>query len=112
MSTTHDLLGTRIGAYELQAILGRGGMATVYQGFDHNLQRPVAIKVLSEVAASQPDFVQRFRQEARLIARLRHPHIVQIYDLVEQDGVLYMVQELLPGRTLGERLSELSARRQ
>lgn len=112
MITPANVLGTRLGVYEVQSILGSGGMATVYRGFDHNLQRPVAIKVLSGLAASQPDFAERFRQEARMIARLRHPHIVQVYDFGVLDQVAYMVQELLPGQTLSERLAELAARNQ
>jgi eukaryotic-like serine/threonine-protein kinase len=107
---TANLIGTRLGNYEFQALLGSGGMASVYRAFDHNLRRPVAIKVLSDAAASLPGFADRFRQEARLIASLRHPNIVQVYDFGEQDGLSYMVQELLPGPTLDQRLRELVAR--
>ena len=84
-------------------------MASVYRGFDRNLRRPVAIKVLSDLA-TQPDFAARFRQEARLIAGLRHPNIVQVYDFGEHDGLIYMVQELLPGPTLQQWLRDLAAR--
>jgi serine/threonine-protein kinase len=104
------LIGRKLGAYELQALVGRGGMSTVYRGLDERLRRPVAIKVLSEAVAAQPGFVERFRQEARLLASLRHPHIVQVYDFGEQDGLTYMVQELLPGPTLEQRLHELQSR--
>jgi hypothetical protein len=104
-----NLIGTQLGNYEIQALLGAGGMASVYRGFDRNLRRQVAIKVLSDIAA-QPDFADRFRQEARLIASLRHPNIVQVYDFGEHDGQIYMVQELLPGPTLQQRLRELMAR--
>ncbi len=107
-----NLLGTRLGDYELRSVIGGGGMATVYRAFDHNLQRDVAIKVLSQEAAAQPGFAQRFRQEARLAARLRHPNIVHVYDFGAQDQVFYMVQELLPGPTLAERISECAARGQ
>jgi serine/threonine-protein kinase len=98
------LIGTRLGGYEIQAQIGTGGMASVYRGFDHNLQRAVAIKVLSPMTATLPEFANRFRQEARLIASLRHPNIVHVYDFGEQDGLTYMVQELLPGPTLEQRL--------
>src|SRR5215211_3790394 len=84
-------------------------MANVYRAIDMNLQRAVALKVLSHAAAAQPGFADRFRQEARLIASLRHPNIVQVYDFGEQDGLSYMVQELLPGPTLEQRLRELAA---
>src|SRR3954469_8355003 len=94
-----QLIGARLGNYEIQSLLGAGGMASVYRGFDRNLQRPEAIKVLSGISA-QPDFFARFQQEARLISCLRHPNIVQVYDFGQHDGLSYMVQELLPGPTL------------
>ena len=80
MTIGSPLIGAKLGPYELQALLGRGGMSTVYQGFDTNLQRPIAIKVLADFIAEQPHFTARFRQEALLLARLRHRHIVQVYD--------------------------------
>lgn len=79
-------------------------MATVYRGFDHNLQRPVAIKILSDAVASQPGVAERFQREARVIAGLQHPHIVHVYDFGEAHGRAYMVQELLPGPTLAQQL--------
>src|SRR5438552_15338964 len=85
-------------------------MANVYRGLDINLQRAVAIKVLSPAAAAQPGFAERFRQEARLIANLRHPNIVQVYDFGEQDGQSYMVQVLLVGPTLGAWLADMIVR--
>ena len=110
MSTPPQLIGARLGAFDIQALLGSGGMANVFRGFDINLQRAVAIKVLSPAAAAQPGFGDRFRQEARLIANLRHPNIVQIYDFGQQDGHTYMVQELLAGPTLEAWMSDLAAR--
>ena len=107
-----NLIGATLGNYEIQALLGMGGMASVYRAFDRNLQRPVAIKVLSDAAAAQPGFAERFREEARLIANLRHPNIVPVYDFGEQDGLTYMVQELLPGPTLDQRLRGLVARKE
>lgn len=104
-----QLIGARLGSYEIQSLLGAGGMASVYRGFDHNLRRPVAIKVLFDQAA-QPDFAARFLLEARLIAGLRHPNIVQVYDFGQHDGLSYMVQELLPGPTLQQWLLDLAAR--
>ena len=96
--------GQHIGNFEIQSVLGSGGMATVYQGFDHNLQRPVAIKVLSDTVASQPGIAARFQREARVIAQLHHPHIVHVYDFGEAHGRAYMVQEFLPGPTLAQQL--------
>ncbi len=104
------MIGTTLGNYQIQGLLGSGGMASVYQALDQRLGRMVALKVLSSATASQPGFVARFLQEARLIASLRHPNIVQIYDLGEQDGHWYMVQELLPGPTLAEQLRDAAAR--
>jgi hypothetical protein len=104
------LIGKQFGPYAIQALLGSGGMGHVYRGFDQSLERPVAIKVLTEAAAAQPGLAERFRQEARLIARLQHPHIVQVYAFGEEDGITYMVEQLLPGPTLGERLKELATR--
>ena len=104
-----QLIGAQLGNYEIQALLGTGGMASVYRAFDRNLRRSVAIKVLSTLAA-QPDFAARFQQEARLIAGLRHPNIVQVYDFGQHDGLSYMVQELLPGSTLQQYLRDLVAR--
>jgi serine/threonine-protein kinase len=109
VTASPNLIGARLGGYEVQAVIGSGGMASVYRAFDPNLQRLVAIKVLSPATASQPDFVERFRQEARLIANLRHPNIVHVYDFGEQDGLIYMVQELLPGPTLEQRLADVVA---
>jgi eukaryotic-like serine/threonine-protein kinase len=110
LNTPSALIGTTLGAYEIQALLGSGGMATVYQGFDRNLHRSVAVKVLASALAADPAYVDRFRQEARLIASLRHPHIAQVYAFGEHAGATYMIQELLPGPTLEQRLKELAAR--
>lgn len=106
MSATTPLIGATIGNYEIQALIGSGGMATVYRGFDQNLGRAVAIKILSEEARAHPGFVDRFRQEARIIANLRHPNIVQVYDFGVHNGMPYMVQELLPGPTLEQRITD------
>jgi len=104
--TAPSLIGTTLGGYEVQALLGSGGMATVYRGLDGDLQRPVAIKVLAPHAAALPGFTERFRQEARLVANLRHPNIVQVYAFGEERGLTYMVQELLPGPTLEEYMAD------
>lgn len=106
------LTGVRLGAYEVRELLGSGGMASVYKGYDPALDREVAIKVIS-TALQTPDFVARFRREARVVANLRHSHIVQIYHFGEQPerGIFYMVQELLPGPTLEQQLRKLGKRR-
>jgi serine/threonine protein kinase len=91
MATPASLIGAQLGPYQIQALLGSGGMATVYQGLDTNLQRPVAIKVLSPVLANDPDYGRRFKREAQLIASLHHPNVAQVYAFGEQDGATYMV---------------------
>jgi serine/threonine-protein kinase len=109
VSAQPQLIGARLGAYEIEALLGTGGMAKVYRGLDTNLQRAVAIKVLSPTAAAQPGFADRVRQEARLIANLRHPNIVQVYDFGQLENYTYMVQELLAGPTLEAWMRDLAA---
>lgn len=108
MGETHDLTGVQLGSYRVLNLIGRGGMADVYRGYDSNLQRPVAIKILAPATAAMPGFVARFRQEALMIARLHHPHIVQVYNFGVQDDIVYMVQELLPGPTLATYMQQLA----
>lgn len=109
MTTPPSLIGAQLGPYQIQSLLGSGGMASVYQGLDTHLQRPVAIKVLSAALAGDADYVRRFKREAQLIASLRHPNVAQVYAFGEQDGAPYMVQEILPGPTLEARLQSLAA---
>jgi serine/threonine protein kinase len=99
-----DLLGTRLGRYELRERLGKGGMAIVYKGWDTNLERPVAIKVLHEYLVDDNDFRTRFEREAKVVASLDHPNIVQVYDfdVAERNGepMYYMVMKHIPGKSL------------
>jgi len=90
----------RIGKYEIVGELGRGGFATVYKARDLALERVVALKVLHAHWAEDKQFVDRFHQEARAAARLRHPHIVTVYEAGEAGDQLYIAMEYLPGRTL------------
>jgi len=92
-----DLIG---GRYELGRQLGAGGMARVYLGHDRLLDREVAVKVLAEPYASDPNFVERFRREASAAAGLNHPNIVAVYDRGEADGSYYIVMEYLSGPDL------------
>jgi len=99
-------VATAIGAqYELQEELGRGGMAVVYRARDLRLKRPVAIKVLPPELAFDPAVRTRFTREAQTSAQLAHPHIVQIYDVGERDGIAFFVMALVTGGTLGRRLA-------
>jgi len=96
--------GTRLGPYEILAPLGAGGMGEVYRARDTKLGREVAVKVLPEHLASDPEALSRFEREARAVASLSHLNILEIHDLGQQDGVAYAVMELLEGETLRERL--------
>ena len=96
--------GTRLGPYEIIAQLGAGGMGEVYRARDANLQRDVAIKVLPESVAGDPDRLARFGREARVVAALSHPNILSIFDFGAHEGVSYAVMELLEGETLGGKL--------
>ncbi|MCB0874440.1 MAG: serine/threonine protein kinase, partial [Thermoleophilia bacterium] len=92
-----DVIGDR---YEILEVLGTGGMARVYRAHDPRLGRDVAIKVLAERYAADPNFVERFRREASAAARLNHPNIVQVFDRGEAAGSYYIVMEYLPGPDL------------
>jgi serine/threonine-protein kinase len=95
----------KIGRYEIKAELGRGGMATVYHGYDPRFEREVAIKVLpSELLHSDPQFKLRFEREAKIIAQLEHPSIVPVYDVGEENGQPYFVMRYMNGGSLAERI--------
>jgi len=99
-----------LGEYTITRLLGRGSMAEVYEGFDADLDRPVAIKVILPAIGGEPGFEARFRRETRLVTSLRHPHIVQVFDFDVVDGKPFMVMEYLKGNTLKDRLAELRGR--
>jgi serine/threonine protein kinase len=94
--------GSRLGSYEIVAPLGAGGMGEVYRARDAKLGREIAVKVLPEAAASDPDRRQRFEQEARSASALNHPNILTIYDIGSADGTVYIAMELVEGKTLRE----------
>src|SRR5258708_7659758 len=96
--------GTRLGPYDIQSLLGSGGMGEVYRGRDSRLDRIVAIKVLPTSYSADADRLQRFVQEARSAAALNHPNILSIFDIGEERGAPYIVSELLEGQTLRERI--------
>jgi serine/threonine protein kinase/Tol biopolymer transport system component len=99
------LVGRRIGIYEIQALLGKGGMGEVYRARDTRLDRDVAIKILPPAFTMDPDRLARFEREARLLASLNHSHIGGIYGVEENDGVLALVLELIEGDTLADRIA-------
>ena len=98
--------GTRLGPYEILAAIGSGGMGEVYRARDTKLDREVAIKILPELFAADPDRVARFVREAETLAALNHPHIAQIHGLEESSGVSALVMELVEGPTLAERIAK------
>jgi eukaryotic-like serine/threonine-protein kinase len=87
----------RLGDVEVGEELGRGGMAAVYRGVDTALNRPVALKLLPDAFADQPELVERFRREAQLLARVNHPGVVRVFGAGEQDGVHWLTMELVEG---------------
>src|ERR1700694_5579931 len=96
--------GTKLGPYEVFSAIGAGGMGEVYQAHDTKLGRDVAIKVLPEAFAHDPQRLYRFQREAKMLASLNHPNIAAIYGLEEDAGRSYLVMELVPGKTLAERV--------
>ena len=98
--------GTRLGPYEVLSALGAGGMGEVYRARDTRLDRTVAIKILPDALAADPQFRERFDREARAISQLTHPHICTLYDVGEQDGTAYLVMQYLEGETLADRLAK------
>ena len=97
--------GTRLGPYEIVALVGEGGMGQVFKARDTRLDRTVAIKMLPASLASDPQRRERFEREARNVSRLEHPHICPLYDVGEHDGHAYIVMQFLEGDTLAERLA-------
>ncbi len=96
--------GTRLGPYEVLGPAGAGGMGEVYRARDTRLERTVAVKVLPESVATDPEFRQRFEREGRAISSLQHPHICTLYDIGRQDGIEYLVMEFVEGESLADRL--------
>ena len=102
--------GQTLGKYRILEPLGRGGMAQVYKAYHPGLDRYVAVKVLRSDLVEESEFLARFRREARAVAGLRHPNIVQVFDFDVQDEHYYMVMELLEGDTLKAYLNAFRTR--
>ncbi len=102
-----SLEGQSLGKYRILEPLGRGGMAQVFKAYHPQLDRYVAVKVLRSDLVEEAEFLARFRREARAVAALRHPNIVQIFDFDVQNDLYYMVMELLEGDTLKAYLNTL-----
>jgi serine/threonine-protein kinase len=100
-----NLVGQTLGQYQLRVLLGAGGMGAVYRGYQGNLKRDVAVKVLPSSLAGQAGYIERFNREAEIAASLEHAHIVPVYDYGTQNSISYVVMRLLTGGSLAERLA-------
>src|SRR6267142_5913497 len=98
------LPNTRLGTYEILEPLGAGGMGEVYRARDTRLGREVAVKVLPEAVAGNPDRQARFEREAKTVSSLNHPHICTLFDVGREGDTDYLVMEMVQGETLAERL--------
>ncbi len=102
------MIGTLLNdRFRLEEKIGSGGMSTVYRAFDPTLERWVAIKLMHRDISDDPDQLERFRREARAVARLSHPHVVTVIDFGEDDGTPYIVLEYVEGETLKERIRRM-----
>ena len=99
-----DLTGKTLGQYQIIGPLGEGGMASVFKAYQPGMDRYVALKVLPRHFASDPQFVKRFEQEARIIAKLQHPHILPVHDYGQHDGYTYIVMPYVETGTLEDLL--------
>jgi len=102
------IIGETVGPYTIEAQIGQGGMATVYKAYHPTLDRHVAIKVMDPSLVKERDFIERFKREARVIAKLDNPHIVPVYDFDEHNGQPYIVLKVIDGKTLRDRMKESS----
>jgi serine/threonine protein kinase len=105
-SPARSVLGRTLGQYELLEPIGKGGMAEIYKARHIRLDRPAAVKILPARLAAEGDFRERFEREARAVAQLKHPNIVQVYDFGDCDGLYYMAMEYFPGRDLAYRMNQ------
>src|SRR5688572_12524820 len=102
--------GRRLAAYDVQALIGAGGMGEVYRARDTKLERDVAVKFLPHAFTSNRDRLARFEGEARMLAALNHPNIGAIYGFEEAEGLRFLVLELVEGQTLADRLGDVAQR--
>jgi serine/threonine protein kinase len=98
--------GTKLGPYEILSPLGAGGVGEVYRARDPRLERDVAVKVLPANLSSDPSLRQRLEREAKAVSKLSHPNICTLHDIGHQDGLDFLVMELVEGNTLEQRLSK------
>ena len=99
-------IGSKLGHYDVTALLGEGGMGQVWQATDTQLGRQVALKILPDAFAADPDRLARFKREAQILASLNHPNIAAIYGIEEAEGTRALVLELVEGPTFADRISK------
>ena len=99
-------VGSRLGHYDVTALIGEGGMGQVYQATDTKLNRPVALKILPDAFAEDPDRLAPFQREAQVLASLNHPGIAAIYGIEEDQDTRALVLELVKGPTLADRIAQ------
>ena len=97
--------GTKLGAFEITGLLGKGGMGEVYRARDTNLGRDVAIKIVSAEVAENPQYLAWFEREARTLASLDHPNVASIFDFQHSNGVHFLVMQFVEGLTLADRIA-------
>ncbi len=101
-----SLVGRKLGSYQITELIGQGGMATVYKGYRADIDRTVAVKVLPPHPGLDQQFIERFKLEARTIARLQHPHILPLYDYGVEDDILYLVMAYVAGGSLSQYIDK------
>ena len=99
-------VGSRLGHYDVTALIGEGGMGQVYRATDTQLGRDVGLKILPDAFAADPDRLARFRREAHVLASLNHPNIAQIHGIEKSDDTQALVLELVEGPTLADRIAQ------
>ena len=99
-----DLTGKQLNQYQIVAPLGQGGMASVYKAYQPSMERYIALKILPRHLATDPQFMGRFEQEAKVIANLQHPHILPVFDYGEADGYTYIAMPFIETGTLSDIL--------
>ena len=99
-----DLIGQRLGQYEILSLLGEGGMATVYRARQINMHRDVAVKVIKHHLTDKGEFIKRFEREAQVVASLSHPFILKVFDYGQHEDLIYLVMELLTGGSLSDKI--------
>src|SRR6516164_1657939 len=106
MEAIDSLVGSSLGPYTILRLIGRGGMGVVYEARHRSLGKRVALKLLHPHYSDRRDALKRFEREARAAAQLRHPHVVNVFDIGHEAGCAFLAMDLVEGDTLAQRLAE------